>query len=105
MRIAATNKMTAALNAAARKAGKVYKFAYATMDTGAYAWNVGDIWSAYDYGDYNGKTGKMRAVRVDYPYDYYAAPRYLTTRELNAAYVAGDTFDKYMSRVIDLVEI
>lgn len=105
MRIAATNKMVAALNRAAREAGKSFKFVYATMDTGAYAWNVGDIWTAYDYGDYNASTGKMRAVRVSYPCDYYAMPRYISTAELNDIYEVGDTLAGYISRVLDWVTI
>ena len=105
MRIAATNKMVAALNRAAVAAGKPYKFSYSTMNTGAYAWYVGDIWAAYDYGDYNSSTGKMRAVRVSYPCEYYAAPRYISTAELNSIYEAGDTLDGYVGKVLDRVSI
>lgn len=105
MRIAATKKMVAVLNRAAVAAGKPYKFSYSTLNTGAYAWSVGDIWAAYDYGDYNSRTGKMRAVRVSYPYEYYAAPRYISTAELSSIYRAGDTLDGFISRVFDRVDI
>lgn len=43
---------------------------------------VGDPWVAEDYGDYNWETGGIRAIQIDYPAEYYACPKYITSKEL-----------------------
>ena len=64
-----------------------------------------DIFAAYDHGDYNISTGKFRAIMAMYAPDCYAVPRYITTKELNSLYQAGDTIDSYTERVIDYMTI
>lgn len=102
MRIAATKKMAAELNK--RAAG--IKFEYVTMTTDLYRWIIGgDIFAAYGWGDFNQATGKFRAIAAVYPAEYYAAPGYITTEELNGLYMAGDTIESYTARVIDYMAI
>ena len=106
MRVSATKTMARELNKAGKKAGVPYRFEHITMDTNAYKWNVDyDVFRAYDYGDYDISTGKMRAIMVVYPSEYYAVPRYLTTYELHGLYKNGDTLESFMDRVLDSVEI
>ena len=106
MRVQATKKMTGELNKVAKRTGKPYRFEHATMDTDRYKWLVDyDIFSAYDWGDYDINTGKMRAIMVVYDDELYAIPRYITTRELNGIFKTGDTLDNFINRVIDEVEI
>lgn len=42
---------------------------------------VGPYWSSYR--DYNARTGKFKAICVEYPPEYYAPLFYLSTHELN----------------------
>lgn len=38
--------------------------------------------AADEYGDYDWENDTYKVIRVVYPYEYYATPRYLTTEEL-----------------------
>ena len=40
--------------------------------------------------DYDIETGLFSAIRIDYPAEYYACPRYLTTRELKKIYYTSN---------------
>lgn len=40
--------------------------------------------------DYNPRTGKLQAIRIDYPADCYAMPRYVTTKDLIRVFMASD---------------
>ena len=42
-----------------------------------------DLFGALDYGDYDVTTGKVKAIMLTYPEEFYACPRFLTTKELN----------------------
>ena len=46
-----------------------------------YKWNV-DIFGPRDDRDYNWNTDKYKVIAVEYPGDYYAPVRYLSTNEL-----------------------
>lgn len=106
MRVQATKKMTGELNKVAKRTGKPYRFEHTTMKPNVYEWLVDyDIFNAYDYGDYDISTGLMRAIKVVYPEEFYAIPRYITTRELHGLYESGDTLESFINRVIDEVEI
>ena len=106
MRIQATKVMTNALNKGAREYGKEYAFRHITATPQEYERYVDrDLFTAEDYGDYDINTGKFRAIAVVYPDDCYAMPRYLTTRELNREFVKGDTYESYIKRVLESVEI
>ena len=67
---------------------------------------------AYDYGDVD-NSGKLKAIKVVYPYDYYASPLYITTKDLLDAYKSsqrhGDSdksaYDNFISEVKDLIEV
>lgn len=106
MLIAATKKMVNELNKAAKAAGRPEKFGHVTMTPDSYKWNVSmDIFGAYDYGDYSYNTGMVRAIRVEYPADWYACDGYITTKQLNKLYRAGDTVETFTARVLEEIEI
>ena len=106
MLIAATKKMVNELNKAAKAAGRPEKFGHVTMTPASYKWYVGmDTDGAFDYGDYNYSTGLMRAIRVEYPADWYACDGYITTKQLNKLYRAGDTVETFTARVLEEIEI
>lgn len=106
MRIAATTTMAAALNKAFKAKGyKGYKAKQVYLTADQYRWEVGDIYDAEDYGDYNDDKRAYRAIVVLYPDDYYACPRYLTTKDLNRLFSKGDTLESYTTRVAEDCEI
>lgn len=106
MKVQATRVMANALNKGAREHGKAYAFRHITVTPQEYERYIdSDLFTAEDYGDYNASTGKLRAIKVVYPDEYYAMPRYLTTRALNREFVSGDTAESYIKRVLESVEI
>ena len=54
------------------------------MSENQYRMNLGGfaVWDAEEFGDYDWQTGEYKAIVVVYPYDYYACPRYISTKEL-----------------------
>ena len=51
-----------------------------------YRFNCGDPWDAGEHGDYDWQTGLYKAILVCYPADYYACPRYVSTKELTGEF-------------------
>lgn len=54
------------------------------LSEGAYNCNVGSVWDAGD--DYNYKTGKYRAICINYPPEWYAPARYISTAQIVAEF-------------------
>jgi hypothetical protein len=50
------------------------------MSANSYGYNVGSIFDAGD--DYDPATGKFKAIRVNYPPEWYASPRYISTAQI-----------------------
>lgn len=50
------------------------------MSHDAYGYYVGSIWDAGD--DYDPATGKYKAICVNYPPEFYASPRYISTAQI-----------------------
>ena len=106
MNIQATKTMAQAINKALKAKGwKGYRVEQIMLTSQAYAWNVGDIYDAEDYGDYCDLNNKYRALRVIYPAEYYACDKYLTTQDLNRIFEKGDTLEAFMAKVLDEIEI
>ena len=96
--------MAAAINRAAAAAGMPYKIIHCTMPQKMYAWHVGSAWE--NETDWNATTGKMRVIKVLYPDEWYAMPRYLTTKDLQRlAYESDRTYDGFMNTVLKDIEI
>lgn len=55
--------------------------------------------------DYNISSGKMKTIKVVYPPEWYALPRYLTTNDLVGMVRPDDTLESYCERVLDEVTI
>lgn len=85
MKIASTKTMATLLNKIAKEMGITDRhFRYITTSREVYARYIDmDYFEAENYGDYNWQTGKFRAIEVEYPDEYYACNRYLTSKELN----------------------
>lgn len=56
--------------------------------------------------DFNSATNKMSVLQVVYPSDYYASPKYLTTRDLNRIFSRSDkTAEGFIKAVREEIEI
>lgn len=65
-----------------------------SMDEHQYRLNVTtDTIEAMIRGDYTYDTRMYKAIRIDYPAEYYACPRYLTTKELNDEFARHNVKD------------
>lgn len=112
MKIASTNPMVKMLNKALKGSeyeGKM-RFEYITVSPEVYRTQIDyDLFGAEDYGDYNWNTGKIRAIKVSYPAEYYACPHFLTTKELVQIFDANKSKIKYAEDfpkfVLEAVEI
>lgn len=79
------------------------------MSENEYRMHVGCFaaWDAEQYGDYDWQTGKFKAIVVLYPDDYYACPRYITTKELDNEFKRRGVRDAegLKSMIKDMIEI
>lgn len=79
------------------------------MSEGEYRMNLGGfaLWDAEQYGDYDWKTDKYKAIVVTYPSDYYACPRYISTKELDKEFKRRGVRDAegLKAMIKDMVEI
>lgn len=85
--------------------GKEYQITFQKIPTDIYRINV-----SYDLieneEDYNMEDNTFNIIKVNYPAEYYAMPRYLTSRDLRRAYRESDkTYDGFMRTVESLIEI
>lgn len=111
MKIASTKTMADLLNKEAKKMGVSDRhFRYITVSTEVYKMYIDmDIWDAEDYGDYNFNTGRLRAIEVEYPSEYYACNNYLTSKELNKIFKNNrdsiETAEDFAKVVVEAMEI
>lgn len=111
MKIASTKTMTTLLNRVAKEMGITDRhFRYITVSPEVYKRYVDiEIYNAYDNGDYNWETGKIRAIEVEYPSEYYANNNYLTTKDLNRIFKryksSIENADDFAKKVIEEMEI
>lgn len=111
MKIASTKTMATLLNKIAKEMGITDRhFRYITVSPEVYQRYIDlDIYNAEDYGDYNWQTGKIRAIEVEYPSEYYANNNYLTTKDLNRIFKRYKSSiknaDDFAKKVIEEMEI
>lgn len=56
--------------------------------------------------DFNAKNGKMKAIKILYPDEYYAMPKYLTTNDLVRVFRGSDkTVESFVKCLLNEVEI
>ena len=105
MKVQATKTMAKEIERYAKQNGKAYRAEFVTMSRDEYARNVDDIWD--NARDYNSAIGKMQVILITYPAEYYAIPRFLTTRTLSRAFhdCGEKTFDNFMKAVNNECEI
>jgi len=101
MIVKASNPMTKALAAALPE----YTFRLEKLTPQQFSLYVDiDAWKHDD--DYNARTGKMQAIKVIYPDNYYCYPHYLTTRDLIKAFRKSDkTLNGFIQEVKNEIEV
>ena len=83
MKIKVSKVFAKFINDTAKQLGFKCEASVVTMGERGYRLNVGDLFDAEDYGDYDWVTGEYKAIRIVYPSNYYAMARYLTTAQLS----------------------
>ena len=55
--------------------------------------------------DHIKSSGRYRTIKITYAPEYYAMPRYVSTRELLACFTPGDTIEDFAKRVFEEFEV
>lgn len=108
MKIHATKVMAKAIAKAMQEKGMKFEECRLTsFSERGYEMNVGDIYDAYDHGDYDYTTGEYKVIQICWPWDYYAPATYLSTAELNRIFrdSHATTLDEYMNAVCDRIAV
>lgn len=107
MKVKVSKVMAKAIADAMKKRGvKLEEVSVVSYTEQFYSMNVGDVFYALDYGDYDWETQKFKAIRIVYPYGYYAMPAYLTTKRLvTFAKRCDGSMDKFMNLIQNEIEI
>lgn len=108
MKAKATAKMTSELNKYLIKTGKADLMHFYLIKCGVdfYRLNIGDPFQAVFDEDQESTTGLLKAIKCEYPEDFYALPQYLTTYNLRAiATGAGGDYNAFMRSVIDYMQV
>lgn len=104
MKVKVTKTMTAAIKKAMRTMYPAASITLETCKADTYSRYVGSVWE--NEQDYDYTSGQFKYIRIVYPDNYYAMPRYLTTRDLQ--HIAGrcdGTMDGFMKAVKAAIEI
>lgn len=104
MLVQCTKKFTAALNKELKSAGRPERAEYREFSEWEYRMRVDCLNNPGP--DYKPERGTIAAIIINYPGEYYAAPRALTTRDLYRAYKRSDkTAAGLFQRIMDEIEI
>jgi hypothetical protein len=97
------------INKTAKELGFKAEAKVVTMSERGYCLNVGldAAQDAENYGDYDWRKDEYKAIRVCYPYEYYAMPRYLTTAALVREFRRSSvqTIEELKTMLRDMCEI
>lgn len=83
-----------------------YKVEVTELTDDQYQALVGEsVYTAEQWGDFNYKTRATKAIRIEYPEDYYALPRYLSTREINQMFKGISTIEELNTEIVNALTI
>jgi hypothetical protein len=69
------------------------------MSIEEYKWNV-DLDVIYHEDDWDAEANKFKVIRITYPAECYAPPRYITTQDLNRVFRHSDrTYDGFFREI------
>ena len=95
------------INATAKELGFEAEAYVVTMTEGMYRMCVGDPFHAWWEANDITPDGMYKAIRIDYPAEYYACPKYLTTKQLVTEFRRSNvqTWGELKELVRQMVEI
>ena len=104
MKIKVSKVFAKFVNETAKMSGKDFHANVVALSTSAAGWHGLD---PYDEIDYNYETGKIMALCITYPADYYACPVYMSTRRLCAEFRRRGikTVEQLRAMIVDMFEI
>lgn len=93
------------INKSAKEMNLNFRASVVELSENAYNWYIGNI--SGSWLDYNSKTGKYKAIIVEYPAAYYASPLYLTTSRLHTQFnrFGVKSVEDLKSMIRDICEI
>ena len=105
MKIQVSKTFAKFINETASEKGVKLTASVIEVSPSAYGFYVGDPY-LNDY-DYNWTKDVYKALYIEYPAEYHACPRYVTTRELNAEFTRlGVTdVDGLKAMIVDMLAI
>ena len=105
MKITTSKTFTKYLNQEAKKRNIPYRFYHEKMSERSFAWYV-SMTPENHMIDFDYNEDVFKTIRVEYPADYYACDRYLTTKDLNRCFSRSDkTADSFMDELFEEIEI
>lgn len=107
MKVKITKKMVNEIKKAFAKIEKVknYDVEYVKMSSRQYNYCVDFDNKSMDY-DYNWLNGEWVVIKILYPNEYYAMPKYITTVDLlNIFRKSNKTLDGFMQELADFLEV
>lgn len=105
MRVQVSNVFARFINRTAKEMYFAAKAEVVDLSVNEYQLHFGDVYEGES--DFNWKTGKIKAIRVVYPYGYFANPLYISTAMLLREcrrYNVG-TIEELKEMIRDMVEV
>ena len=105
MKVLATKTMTNAINDFLKENGERKRAIYETLSRWAYKCMIDfDVWA--NEIDYLPKTDALRVIKIVYPPEYFAMPRYLTSNDLVKIFKKSDkTYNGFMRELMDEIAL
>lgn len=104
MQVKVSKTMAKSINSYFNDNGISYRAEVIEMAPRSYDVYVGN--SVMNDEDFDMETNMMKVIIIDYPSEYYAMPRYLSTRELRSIYYNSNrTMNGFMDELFEEIEI
>ena len=103
MKLNTTKTFATFLKNEMKKLGLNYEITLEKLNDRQYGWLV-DVMNRTDAYDYN--TGLYSVLKVTYPYDYYACPKYITKEDLYKTWNKSEgNLNKFLLNMKNEIEI
>ena len=63
------------------------------------------VYTAEQWGDFNEKTRATKVIEIQYPAEYYALPRYLSTYEINQIFKGINTIEGLNTEIVNALSL
>lgn len=88
-----------------QKEFKNYLIVYEEMTINDYRWCVNSDLLGNE-NDYDYEKSKFKVIKVLYPYEYYAMPKYLTTNDLGKCFrKSNKTYNSFINEIKNEIEV